>query len=206
MQAREILKVKPEGNYVVHQGLAPPIPTPTSCSRARWRCSSPPSTRARSRMVGEAYTDGWLPGERAAEHGAVPDQEQQQGRCGDRRQRRHRRRRHRGARGARASRARCRSPARTPTRPRSTGSRSAPRPSRSSRMRASSAATPRRSPCRWPGARSSARSRAPSRGTSDPRSRRCRALFLTPVPITQGQPERRHRRRLGHARTWSARA
>ena len=36
--------------------------------------------------VGEAYTDGWMPGQRAEEHGAVPDQEQQQGRCGRRRQ------------------------------------------------------------------------------------------------------------------------
>ena len=38
MQAREVLKVEAGGQLRLHQGLGRPTRTPTSCSRARWKC------------------------------------------------------------------------------------------------------------------------------------------------------------------------
>ena len=81
-------------------------------------------------------------GQRPEEHGADPHQEQQQGRRGRNRERRHGRRRRGCARRAGVGRARCRSPARTATMRRSTASRSALRPCRSGRTRATSARSP----------------------------------------------------------------
>ena len=49
IQAREVFKVKPEGNYVFIKGSSAPIPTPTSCSPARWKCWVTRSRPARSR-------------------------------------------------------------------------------------------------------------------------------------------------------------
>ena len=77
----------------------PPIRTPTSCSPARWRCSKTHRRRQDQECRRGLYRR-LAAGQRPEEHGAVPDQEQQQGRCGRGFERRHGRRRHRGACGA----------------------------------------------------------------------------------------------------------
>ena len=85
MQAREVFKVKPEGNYVFIKGSgADPnadflFAGPMEVLKAAIDCG-------KIKNVGEAYTDGWLPANRPDEHGAVPDRQQQQGRCRRRRQ------------------------------------------------------------------------------------------------------------------------
>jgi len=49
LQARDVFKLKPEGNYAFIKGSGSD-PNATSCSRARWKCSKAPSIPARSRM------------------------------------------------------------------------------------------------------------------------------------------------------------
>ena len=67
------------------------------------------------KIVGEAYTDGWLPANAQKNMEQILTAEQQRGRRGGRLERRHRRRRRRGADGAGHG-GRSRSPARTATR------------------------------------------------------------------------------------------
>ena len=97
--AREVLKVKPEGNYVFIKGSGAD-PNANFLFQGSMEVLKPAIDSGKIKNVGEAY-HGWLAArQRPAEHGAVPDQEQQQGRRGGRGQRRHGGRRHRGARGA----------------------------------------------------------------------------------------------------------
>ena len=78
-----------------------------------------------------------------------------------------------------------RSPARTATRPRSTASRWAARPSRSGRTRATSARPPARPPSRSrAGHRARRTSRASSTSTA-PAATTMTSIFLEPTPITQ---------------------
>ena len=81
MQAREVFKVKPEGNYVFIKGSGSD-PNANFLFQGSMEVLKAAIDAGKIKNVGEAYTDGWLPGQRAAEHGAVPDREQQQGRCG----------------------------------------------------------------------------------------------------------------------------
>ena len=85
MQAREVLKVKPEGNYVFIKGSGSD-PNANFLFQGSMEVLKAAIDSGKIKNVGEAYTDGWLPANAQKEHGAVPDQEQQQGRRRDRRQ------------------------------------------------------------------------------------------------------------------------
>ena len=61
MQAREVFKVKPEGNYVFIKGSTRPIRTPTSCSPGSMEVLKAAIDAGKIKNVGEAYTDGWKP-------------------------------------------------------------------------------------------------------------------------------------------------
>ena len=50
-----------QGQLRLHQGLAHRPERRSSCTRASTRCSSPRSTRATIKIVGEQYTEGWAP-------------------------------------------------------------------------------------------------------------------------------------------------
>ena len=85
MEARDVLKVKPEGNYVFIKGSGcdpeRQLPVPGSMEVLKPAIDSRQDQECRRGLYGRL-----APRQRAAEHGAVPDQEQQQGRCGRRRQ------------------------------------------------------------------------------------------------------------------------
>jgi hypothetical protein len=116
MQARAVFEAQPEGNYVMIKG-SPTDPNADFLRGGQQEVLQEAIDSGAIKIVGEAYTDGWLPAERAAQHGADPDRQRQQGRRGRGLERRHRRRRRRGADGAGHGR-HARSPARTATMPR----------------------------------------------------------------------------------------
>ena len=128
MQAREIFKAMPKGNYAIIKGNE--ADNNSRFLRGGYDEIIGDAVKAGDiKIVGEDVHRRLEARHRPDQHGRHPDREQQQGRRRSLRERRHGRRRHRGARRPRALPARCRCPARTATRPPSTTSPSATRPS-----------------------------------------------------------------------------
>ena len=166
IQARQILKVQPKGNYVFIKGSAAD-PNADFLHAGQLEVLKPSIDKGDIKVVGEQYTDGWLPENAQRNMEQILTAEQQQGRCGRSLQRRHRRRRHRGAFGPGAAgdsrfRPGCRSGRPQPRRARSSDrQRLEGRAGTGQELR-------RKSPSRWPRGRSPRRSRASPSGTRDP--------------------------------------
>ena len=130
------------------------------------------------------------------EHGAVPDRQRQQGRCGRLRKRRHGLAASSPRSKRRASPAPFRSPARTATRRRSTASRSARRPCRSGRTRARSARPPAKPPSPSPKAPTSTTLPGVSKFNKGKKGVEVNAILLDPGSDHQGHARPCDRRRL----------
>ncbi len=74
MQARAVLAVKPKGNYVMIKG-SPTDPNADFLRAGQQEVLDAAIKKGDIKIVGEEYTDGWKPENRAEEHGADPDQE-----------------------------------------------------------------------------------------------------------------------------------
>ena len=196
MQAREIFKAVPKGNYVIIKGNE-------ADNNARFlrggyeEIIGAAVTAGDIKIVGETFTDGWKPDIAQTNMEGIPDREQQQGRRRSLRERRHGRRRRSRRSPPRASTARCRSPARTATRPPSTTSPSA-----------------RQTVSVWKDARELGKAAgeaaiqlckdkdvtkvANTAPFTTPKNNTVTSQLLKPHPGPQGQPQRRRRRRLDH--------
>ena len=113
IQAREVFKVKPEGNYVFIKGSSAD-PNADFLHAGQLEVLGPAIKSRQDQGRRRGLYRRLAARQRAAQHGAVPDRQQQPRRRRRGLQRRHGRRRHRGAGGAGLP-ARCRSRARTAT-------------------------------------------------------------------------------------------
>ena len=152
MMATVIEKAKPAGNYAFIKG-------DKGDANANFLFSGimevlkPAIDAGKIKNVGETYTDSWKPDNAQKEMEQILTKNNNKVDAAVCRERRHGRRRRRRPEPRRASPASCRSRARTATRPRSTASRWARRPSRSGRTRAISARPRAKPPWRSPRAR-----------------------------------------------------
>ena len=85
LQAREVFKVKPEGNYAFIKGSGSD-PNANFLFQGSMEVLKGRHRFRQDQECRRGLYGRLAPGQCAAEHGAVPDQEQQQDRCGDRRQ------------------------------------------------------------------------------------------------------------------------
>jgi len=167
MEAREVFKVKPKGNYVIIKG-SPSDPNADFLRAGQQEVLDAAIKKGDIKIVGDEYTEGWKP------EVAQKNMEQILTKAGNKVDAWWRPTTARPAARWRLSRPRAsaafRCRARTPTSRRSTASRWARRPPPSSRTRASSAAKPPPRPSRC---RKASRSTRPRRGTRARRRSRC---------------------------------
>ena len=152
MMAKAIVAAKPAGNYAFIKGDKGD-PNADFLFSGITEVLKPAMTAGKIKNVGESYTDGWKPDNAQKNMEQILTKNNNKVDAVVSRERRHGGRRRRCARRARDGRVRCRSPARTATMRRSTASRSAPRPCRSGRTRATSARSPAMRPSISPTAR-----------------------------------------------------
>ena len=96
MQARAVFAAQPTGNYVMIKG-SPTDPNADFLRGGQQEIIQAAVDSGDITIVGEAYTDGWLPANAQRNMEQILTAERQQGRCRCRLQRRHRRWRCRGA-------------------------------------------------------------------------------------------------------------